>query len=123
MMYGQVTSVRYSEDRWLGKVCLKDTRLQINLTPSWMHHNFHDTFIQQWMSEPGRWKKIPPGCLKEKESQVIVDHPVLHPRKRKIKYPQGNLCNCMICSFVSCLHYYGLKSEADTIIRCAGNLY
>ena len=68
MMYGQVTSVHYSEDRWLGKVYLRDTRLQINLTPSWMHHNFHDTFIQQWMSEPGRWKKIPPGCPKEKES-------------------------------------------------------
>ena len=62
-------------------------------------------------------------CPKEKESRVFVDCPVLHPRKCKVKYPQGNLCNCMICSFASCLYYYGFKSEADTIIRCAGDLY
>jgi len=36
MMYGQVTSVCYSEGRWYGKVCLKETRLKINLTQDWM---------------------------------------------------------------------------------------
>jgi len=123
MMYGQVTSVCYSEDGWLGKVRLKHTRLRINLTLRWMRHNFHDTYIQQWMSEPGKWKTIPPGCPKEKESRVYVDRPVLHVKKTKIKYPQGNLRNCMICSFASGLYYYGLKSEADTILRCAGDLY
>jgi len=123
MMYGQVTSVCYSEGRWYGKVCMKETRLKINLIPSWMCHNFHDIFIQQWMSAPGKWKKIPPGCPKEKESRIFVDHPVLHHQKCKVKYPQGNLHNYMICSFASCLYYYGFKSEADKIIRCAGDLY
>jgi len=29
----------------------------------------------------------------------------------------------MIGSFASCLYYYGFKSEADMIIRCAGEIY
>jgi len=44
------------------------------------------------MSIPGKWKRNVPGYPKEQESRIYVDHPVVHVRKCKVKYPQGNIC-------------------------------
>jgi len=42
------------EEKMYGKLHMKETRLKINLTQVWVCHHIHDTFIQQWMSTPGK---------------------------------------------------------------------
>jgi len=74
--------------------------------------------LEEWIASPGKWHPIHPGKAKNHEG-----HPVLHPSSSISRYPQGNLPNCMVASFASCLHYMGMTREAEDLVGHIGQLY
>jgi len=97
---------------------MKDTRLIVNLTHTWVHKKFHDNFIALWMARPRKWNRI--VLQKVYAIKAISNCTSLYD---KVKYPQGNLHNGMMASFDSCLHYKGLIREAESMMQCAGEFY
>jgi len=63
------------------------------------------------------------GCPKSHDTDSSGLKPTIHPSNLKVKYPQGNLQACMLASFASCLHYKGMTTESEKIMRHAGDLH
>jgi len=119
---GQVIAVKYYRKNWRGKVKMNNRNEEINLTDDWVEANFYQNFIDHWRGKPGIWNKVLVGCPKSHETDSSILKPTVHPSNLKVKYSQGNLQACMLASFASCLHYKGMTTESEKIMKHAGDL-
>jgi hypothetical protein len=100
------------------------------LTEDWVHANFQAVAIEEWTASPGKWHVIKPGKAKECIEEERL--PSLYVGTTELKYPQGNIRNCMVGSFASCLDYIGKMEQnkyprmvqaGENMIKLLGEIY